>query len=101
MSEGLDAIGKSEIEQAFKTKVFSRYSNVENGIIAQQTDKSFDYYFINSASYYVEILEMDLDVPVLKGELGRIVVTDLFNDAMPFIRYDTGDIGKYFINDEW
>ena len=93
MSEGLDAIGKSEIEQAFKTKVFSRYSNVENGIIAQQTDKSFDYYFINSASYYVEILEMDLDVPVLNGQLGRIVITDFFNRAMPMLRYDTGDIG--------
>jgi phenylacetate-CoA ligase len=27
------------------------------------------------------------------GKSGRIVVTDLFNYAMPLIRYDTGDIG--------
>jgi phenylacetate-CoA ligase len=25
------------------------------------------------------------------GELGRVVVTDYFSDAMPLIRYDTGD----------
>ena len=27
------------------------------------------------------------------GRSGRIVVTDLYNEAMPLIRYDTGDIG--------
>ena len=27
-----------------------------------------------------------------EGELARIVVTDLFNYAMPLIRYDTGDL---------
>mgnify|MGYP007047224187 CR=1 FL=1 len=26
------------------------------------------------------------------GELGRVVITDLFNYAMPMIRYDTGDL---------
>lgn len=30
---------------------------------------------------------------VPNGQLGRIVVTDLFNYAMPMIRYDTGDLG--------
>ena len=38
---------------------------------------------------------MDTDDPVSVGEPGRIVVTDLFNHAMPLIRYDTGDIGVW------
>ena len=35
----------------------------------------------------------DKDEVLPKGELGRIVVTDLYNYAMPMIRYDTGDMG--------
>jgi phenylacetate-CoA ligase len=37
-------------------------------------------------------LHPDRDEPVNPGETGRIVVTDLFNYAMPLIRYDTGDM---------
>ena len=35
---------------------------------------------------------MDSDDPVQPGEMGRVVVTDLFNRAMPLIRYDIGDL---------
>ena len=34
---------------------------------------------------------MDSDEPAEPGELGRIVITDLFNYAFPIIRYDNGD----------
>ena len=36
---------------------------------------------------------MEKDEPAKDGTVGRIVVTDLFNKATPFIRYDTGDVG--------
>ena len=49
---------------------------------------------INTASYLVEIFKIDSDTLVADGELGRIVVTDFYNLAMPMIRYDTGDIGS-------
>ena len=41
----------------------------------------------------MEILKLEEDVPADPGELGRIVITDLYNKAFPFIRYDTGDVG--------
>lgn len=41
----------------------------------------------------MEILDIEKDVPVEDGVVGRIVVTDLYNKAMPIIRYDTGDLG--------
>jgi phenylacetate-CoA ligase len=103
MSEGLSQESREMIQKHFRCSVFSRYSNVENGIIAQQSPISGHDFLINSASYYIEILNLENDNPTSKGEIGRIIVTDLFNKAMPFIRYDTGDIGaleKKVINGE-
>ena len=93
MSEALSAKGKNLIEAALGCKVYSRYSNVENGIIAQETRDSGPYFLINSGSYFVEILDFDNDIPVENGKLGRIVVTDFYNKGTFMLRYDTGDIG--------
>ncbi len=40
-----------------------------------------------------EIVDDD-DRPVRPGRPGRIILTDLTNTAMPFIRYDIGDLGR-------
>jgi len=97
-SEYLNPYTKSTLGRHLNTQVLSRYSSEEVGIIAQQTLESPNRFVINHASYFVEILNLDNDNPVLPGEFGRIVVTDLFNYAMPIIRYDTGDIAKLGIN---
>ncbi|WP_066224100.1 phenylacetate--CoA ligase family protein [Formosa haliotis] len=93
IAEALNERTKLIVQEYFGVKVVSRYSNVENGIIAQQFLGKSNNFYINWASYFVEILKLNSDDPVEKGELGRIVVTDLFNYCMPMIRYDTGDIG--------
>jgi phenylacetate-CoA ligase len=93
MSEALNDYTKSTLAQRFGVMPCSRYSNIENGIIAQQTPDSGTTFLVNTASYWVEILDLERDMPVKPGELGRIVVTDLYNYAMPLIRYDTGDLG--------
>jgi len=93
MSETLNDFTKETMQKYFSAPVVSRYSNLENGIIAQQETTGSGKYFINTASYVVEILRMDSDEQAKPGQTGRIVVTDLFNYGMPLIRYDTGDIG--------
>ncbi len=93
ISEGLNEYTKQTIKKYFDTEVVSRYSNVENGIIAQQPLGDKEYFEINEASYFIEVLEIDSDIRVKDGESGRIVITDLYNYNMPLIRYDTGDIG--------
>ncbi|MCM1140629.1 MAG: hypothetical protein NC453_18820 [Muribaculum sp.] len=92
MSEHLPESVRHDIQKKIGCSVFARYSNMENGFIAQQFDDSGEY-LINTADYIVEILKLDSDKPAEEGEMGRIVVTDLYNYAMPFIRYDTGDLG--------
>jgi phenylacetate-CoA ligase len=95
MSESLDDYTKDRLEYYFGVKPLSRYSNLENGILAQQTNVDDHKYLINTASYKVEILNIKDDNPVGFGKTGRIVVTDLYNYAMPMIRYDTGDYGVF------
>ncbi len=97
-SEALANETKSRLFKYFNCLTCSRYSNVENGIIAQQTLNENKLYKVNRASYKLEILNLDNDNPCKPGKSGRIIITDLFNYAMPFIRYDTGDIGRFAIN---
>ena len=92
-SEMISDVARDGLGKMFGCDVFSRYSNQENGFIAQQFVMNSKEYQINAASYWVEILKFESDEPAEEGEKGRIVITDFFNRAMPFIRYDTGDIG--------
>jgi phenylacetate-CoA ligase len=84
---------REALETVFDCKVFSRYSNQENGIIGQDETEN-NTFILNEAHYMLEILKMDSNEPATEGEVGRIVITDLYNYAMPMIRYDTGDIGS-------
>jgi len=92
MSESLNDYTRKTMTKYFATPAVSRYSNLENGIIAQQLTDGSGQYLVNTASYVLELLKLDSNIPAEPGEAGRIVITDLFNYAMPFIRYDTGDL---------
>lgn len=92
MSESFPDEARQGIKDLFGCPVVSRYSNQECGLISQQCHEGEGYH-INTASFFVEILDIERDVPVEDGVLGRIVVTDLYNKAMPMVRYDTGDLG--------
>lgn len=98
MSETLNQYTKDALTKYFGVPAVSRYSNIECGILAQQCPDKSNEFHLNFASYVVEIFDIEKDEPAQEGELGRIVVTDLFNYGMPFIRYDTGDIGSISFN---
>ena len=88
----------NRINQAFGCPIYDRYSNQEMGILAQRKYGKTDFLF-NVASYDLEIIKLESDEPCEEGEIGRIVITDLYNKAFPMIRYDTGDLGSYVIRD--
>ena len=90
-SELLDNRSKQLLSETLGCKVYDRYSNMENGILAQ-TGHNSDEFLVNTAGYYLELLDLEEDKPAARGEVGRIVITDLYNYAMPMIRYDTGDM---------
>lgn len=90
-AEALDERSREILQKYFLCPIYSRYGNAENGVLAQEDSSGLGYRF-NSASYYLEILRLDSDEPVEDGEIGRVVITDLFNYAFPIIRYDNGDL---------
>ena len=100
IAEYLDDQTRKNLINYFNCSVYSRYSNQENGIIAQQTKNTPNKFVVNSGSYVIELLHPDKDEPAEHGSWGRIVVTDLFNHCMPLIRYDTGDLGVVDTLDE-
>ncbi len=95
--EGISDENRQLLEKAFGCTVYRRYSDMELGILGQDNGNGSSYE-LNWGSYYFECLKEDSDEPTNSGEVGRIVITDLFNKAMPMIRYDTGDLGvmEYF-----
>lgn len=82
---------RQELRETFGCPVYNRYSNNESGLIAMMEDGS-NVFKVNTASLRVELLKLDSDEYVKPGEMGRVVVTDFFNHAMPLIRYDIGDL---------
>ncbi|MFV0180248.1 hypothetical protein NZD85_08885 [Empedobacter stercoris] len=98
-AEELPLMVKEKMLKVFRCPVMSRYSNQENGILAQQPITGEDYFEINEGSYYFEFLKVNSDEPAQEDEIARIVITDFFNKAVPIIRYDTGDLAKFtYIN---
>ncbi|WP_138433525.1 phenylacetate--CoA ligase family protein [Winogradskyella algicola] len=93
ISEALNDYTRNSVKQYFGIQPLSRYSNNENGIIAQQIEEGDLKFKINDSSYVVEIFDLNSDKKLDYGQRGRIVITDLYNWATPLIRYDTGDVG--------
>ena len=97
-SENLSQNHRDTINTAFGCKIHSRYGTEELGVLACQytSDSGFA---INNCNYIVEVLHLDNDQHVEPGQIGRVVVTDLHSEALPLIRYETGDLavlGKVF-----
>ena len=73
-------------EQVFQAQVYNRYGSREVGLIAMEC--SAGRMHINCNDLYLEI---DSDEPYTQP--GEIIVTQLNNYGMPFIRYRIGDVG--------
>ena len=74
---------------AFGAPMWSLYSSKEGAQIAFQCPD--DQLHINAEAVSVEIVADD-DSPARPGEIGRVVITPLYNTAQPLIRYEQGDL---------
>ncbi len=77
------------IEKVFKCETFNRYGSYETFSIAWECRQKKLH--MDTDAVIVEFLKDG--EPASPGERGEIVVTNLWNKAMPFIRYRLNDIG--------
>lgn len=89
-SEMMPPYVRKQLEDQFSCTVSEIYGAEEFGTIGIQL-KGQDEYYIDTSGVFFEVLKMDEDVPAEDGELGRLVITDLYNYAFPIIRYENGD----------
>jgi phenylacetate-CoA ligase len=81
-AEPLFADVQRSIEQAFQSPMFNTYGSREFMSIAGECERR-DGLHINAENVVVEA----------NGNPGEILVTDLHNYGMPFLRYQIGDLG--------
>jgi phenylacetate-CoA ligase len=92
-SEPLLPTVRQFIEETFQGKVFNRYGLNDLGDIACECQAHTGLH-ISPENNYVEILCGGR--PAEPGEMGDIIVTNLNNWGMPFIRYSNGDTGVWY-----
>jgi phenylacetate-CoA ligase len=93
VSESLDPATRHLIADAMKTDVFEIYGNVECGTIAWECSTHHGLH-VAEDSVVLELL------PTGESGSSRIVVTNLHGLAMPFIRFDTGDLAAVSPHEE-
>jgi phenylacetate-coenzyme A ligase PaaK-like adenylate-forming protein len=78
------------VAERFGAMIAGIYSCQEVGVLATECAQEPCYHVV-AENALVEILSPD-GFPVRPGETGQVVITGLYNFAMPFIRYAIGDV---------
>lgn len=87
----IDAHSRQLVEKVFEVPFYDQYGAAEFERLAWQCEEKAEYH-IDADSVVMQFVDENGEVG--PGETGKIVCTSLFNYAMPFIRYDVGDLGK-------
>jgi phenylacetate-CoA ligase len=88
-AEKLYSFQRELIEKVFQAPVFETYGSREFMLMGAECDRHAGLH-LTTENLLVEVLN-DEGRPVSEGEEGNVVVTDLTNRGMPFLRYANGD----------
>ncbi|MBI5538214.1 MAG: glycosyltransferase [Deltaproteobacteria bacterium] len=93
----LPASSRKVIEEAFGCKVYDKYGGREFSGIAYECEAHKGHHVVGEG-FIVEVLRDGR--PAKPGEIGEVVITDLNNFCMPFIRYRIGDLAEAMDNSQ-
>lgn len=92
-ADTLSEEGRRTIEKAFGCPVYNFYGSREINNLAVECPARLGLH-VNTLSRHIEVVD-DENKAVPPGVPGRIVITDLTNYFMPFLRYEIEDIGSW------
>lgn len=78
------------LEEVFQIPVYNEYGAAEVAFLAMTDPNGVRR--LSNETLMTEVLDEN-GKEVLEGETGKLIFTNLFNSAMPFIRYEVGDFG--------
>ena len=79
------------LQKRFGLQVLDHYGMTESGYGCGVECPAHDGHHLRELDLLVEIVDIASGVPLPDGELGEIVLTTLTREAMPLIRYRSGD----------
>jgi phenylacetate-CoA ligase len=91
-SDSIDLPSRKFIESVFVSKYLDQYGCAEVNRMAWQCPEQRGYH-LDVDSVVTQFIDAS-DMEVSEGEKGEIVITSLYNFAMPLIRYHLGDVGE-------
>ncbi|MCH7914989.1 MAG: AMP-binding protein [Deltaproteobacteria bacterium] len=90
-AEPMTEPARRAIEEKWGVQAYDNFGSVETGAPTFECEEKNGYH-INEDGYIFEVLDPETLKPVASGEDGVLVVTSLFKEAAPVIRYNLEDI---------
>ena len=84
----------NKIRNSWKCKVFTHYGHTEFGYGCAVDCGYHDGLHLRGADLIFEVIDLQTNKPAKPGKSGEITITTLSNEAMPLIRYRTGNLAK-------
>jgi phenylacetate-coenzyme A ligase PaaK-like adenylate-forming protein len=83
------------IETAWGCRVFDHYGSTEMGLGGGVECEARDGYHLRESDLLFEVVDPETGMPVPDGAYGEVIFTTLTREAMPLVRYRTGDRGRF------
>ncbi|MEG1661462.1 MAG: phenylacetate--CoA ligase family protein, partial [Clostridiales bacterium] len=93
-ADNIDTLLRLEIGRLWQTKVLAHWGMTETGFGGGVECPGCTGYHIRHADLLIQIIDPDTGALLPVGAEGEIVVSTLNRQAMPVIRYRTGDISR-------
>lgn len=90
VGEAVSLAKLKRMEDEWGIKLITAYGSTETNTLSLPCKAGYQH--LNEERYYYEVLDLKTGQSVVKGEKGELVVTSLQNEAMPVLRYKTGDL---------